>query len=339
MTGVAAGDDAVCLIVQPIHRAGLDLLSSAGIRPIVAPASDRATILAAVPAAHAVITRNSGLAADAMAAAPRLKVIAVHGVGTDAVAMDSATAHGIAVVNTPDVNAPSVAEHALALTFALAKAIPAGDMATRTGDTEFKYRVRLTELAGARFGVVGFGAIGQATARLAKALGMSVSAFSRSQPDAAFAAAGVERAPDLDTLLRGCDVVSLHLPLVAATRGLIGARELALMKPGALLINTGRGGLVDEEALAAALANGRIAGAGLDAFASEPLPTTSPLVRLPNVILTPHVAGSTVQALERMALLAATQVIDVLAGRRPPHLVNPSVWGDRTAFGSAKEAP
>ena len=339
MTGVSPGGGAVCLIVQPIHQAGLDLLSSAGIRPVVAPAHDRVTILAAVPAAHAVITRNAGLAADAIAAAPHLKVVAVHGVGTDAVAMDAATARGIAVVNTPAVNAPSVAEHALALTFALAKAIPASDLATRTGDTEFKYRVRLTELAGAHFGVVGFGAIGQATARLAKALGMSVSAFSRSQPDAAFAAAGVERAPDLDVLLRGSDVVSLHRPLVAATRGLIGGRQLALMKPGALLINTGRGGLVDEDALAAALAEGRIAGAGLDAFASEPLPTTSPLVRLPNVILTPHMAGSTVQALERMAVLAASQVIDVLAGRRPPHLVNPSVWNDRTALGSAGEAP
>jgi D-3-phosphoglycerate dehydrogenase len=230
------------------------------------------------------------------------------------------------VVNTPDVNARSVAEHAIALTFALAKAIPAADAATRSGDDAFKYRARLTELDGLAFGIVGFGAIGRITAKLAQALGMRVSAFSRSRPDADFTEAGIERAPDLRHLLARSDVVSLHLPLVPDTRGLIGAAELALMKPGAILINTGRGGLVDEGALAVALEAGDLGGAGLDAFAIEPLPTGSPLARLSNVVLSPHVAGSTVQALERMAELSARQVVDVLSGRRPAHPVNPQVW-------------
>jgi D-3-phosphoglycerate dehydrogenase len=326
MMTVAAGDAPVCLIVQPIHRAGLDLLAAAGITPVVASSTDRSSILTAVTTVQAVITRNLGLATEAIATAERLRVIAIHGVGTDGVALDAATARSIAVVNTPGVNARSVAEHAIALTFALAKAIPAGDAAARAGNFDFKVGARLTELAGARFGIVGFGAIGQATAAIARALGMQVSAFSRSQPDGILAATGVERCPDLDTLLSESDVVSLHLPLVGATRGLIGARELALMKPQAFLINTGRGGLVDEDALARALAASQIAGAGIDVFSVEPLPLTSPLIGLPNVILTPHMAGSTTQALERTAILAAAQVIDVLAGRRPPHLVNPTAW-------------
>ncbi len=326
--------DKTCLIVQPIHTTGLDILERAGIRSIRAGSGSADAVLAAIPQADAVITRNNGLSAEAIAAAPRLKVIAVHGVGTNAVAVDAAAARGIPVVNTPDVNARSVAEHAIALTFALAKAIPAADSATRTGDDSFKYRVQLTELDGLSFGIVGLGAIGKATARLAKALGMRVSAFSRSRPHSDFATEGIARAPDLASLLAGSDVVSLHLPLVSDTRGLIGAAQLALMKPGAFLINTGRGGLVDEEALAQALAAGRLGGAGLDAFSVEPLPVDSPLARLPNVVLSPHVAGSTVQALERMAALSARQVVDVLSGRRPPHPVNAEVFDVPQAAGA-----
>lgn len=315
-----------CLIVQPISRVGLDILEKAGIRPALAPSSAPAAILAAVEHADAVITRNHGLSAEAIAAAKRLKVISVHGVGTNAVAVEAATARNIAVVNTPGVNARSVAEHAIALTFAVAKAIPAADAATRAGDDTFKYGVRLTELAGLTFGVVGFGAIGKATALLAKALGMRVRAFSRGRPDTDFAEAGIERAPDLPSLLAGSDVVSLHLPLVAETRGLLGEPELRMMRQGAFLINTARGGLIDEAALAEALRTGRLGGAGIDTFAVEPLPDTSPLVRLPNVVLSPHLAGSTVQALDRMAELSARQVVDVLTGRKPPHPVNPEIW-------------
>ena len=316
----------VCLIVQPIHAAGLELLTAAGIRPLALPDSNAATVLAAVGEADAVITRNNGLSAESIAAAPRLRVIAMHGVGTDAVATEVATERGVVVVNTPHVNAQSVAEHVLALTFALAKAIVPADTATRNGDLAFKYRVTLTELHQSTIGIVGFGAIGQATARLARALGMRVLVQSRNQSDDVLASAGAERAADLDALLRASDVVSLHVPLNASTRGLIGARELAAMKPTAFLINTARGGVVDEAALAAALAQGRIAGAGLDVFSTEPLPTTSALAGLANVVLTPHLAGSTVQAMQRMAGAAASQVVDVLSGRRPRHLVNPAVW-------------
>jgi len=315
-----------CLIVQPIHASGLDLLAQAGIEPVAAPSYDAPAIVRAMVGMDAVITRDAGLGAPAMAAAPTLRVIGVHGVGTDPVDIEEATARGICVVNTPGTNVRAVAEQALALTLALAKAVPLADAAARAGDFGFKYRVPLRELAGATFGVVGFGAIGRATATLAGAFGMRVIGVSRSQPDAAFLEAGVARADSLDALLRASDVVSLHLPNTAATRGVIGARELALMKPGAFLINTSRGALIDEEALILALNERRIGGAGLDVFAHEPLAADSPFTRLDNVVLSPHIAGSALEALQRTALRVAEQVIDVLAGRRPPHLVNPQVW-------------
>jgi D-3-phosphoglycerate dehydrogenase len=150
--------------------------------------------------------------------------------------------------------------------------------------------------------------------------------FSRSQPAEALAARGVTALPSLADLLSIADFVSLHLRLTPATRGLIGAAELALMKRDAFLINTSRGPLVDEAALVTALRRGTIAGAGLDVFEREPLDTRSPLVGLDNVVLSPHVAASTEEALERTAVLTATQIVDVLEGRRPPHLVNPEVW-------------
>jgi D-3-phosphoglycerate dehydrogenase len=311
------------LILQPIHPAGFEALRHAGIEPRLATNREPATLKREIAGAGAVITRDAPVDAELIAAAPRLEVIGVHGVGVDPIAIDAATGRGIAVCNTPGANARSVAEHALALTFQLAKAIGGADRAVRAGDLTFKYRAHLVELEGATFGVVGFGDIGCATARLARALGMNVVAWSRSRPDAAFAAEGVRRVADLATLLSESDVVSLHLPAVAGTRGLIGRAELARMKPGAFLINTARGALVDEAALAEALQAGTIAGAGLDVFAQEPLPATSPLRTLDNVVMTPHVAGSTEAALRRTAVAVAEAVIAVLRGDRPAHLLNP----------------
>ena len=152
------------------------------------------------------------------------------------------------------------------------------------------------------------------------------SAISRSQPPEILAAAGVEPLASLADLLAAADFVSLHLRLHPATRNIIGARELGLMRRDAFLINTSRGPLIDEQALVTALRDRAIAGAGLDVFAHEPLPLDSPLIALDNVVLSPHVGASTQEALERTAVLTADQIVDVLAGRRPPHLVNPEVW-------------
>jgi D-3-phosphoglycerate dehydrogenase len=315
-----------CLIVQPIHPAGAEVLTRAGIRPVAASSADPASILREIVGASAVITREAGLAAEAIEAAPLLRVIASHGIGTDPIAVETATRRGVAVTNAPHANVRSVAEQALALTLALAKSVVGADAAVRAGDRSFKYDARLVELSGAVFGVVGFGNTGRATAALARSVGMRVVGLSRSQPDAAFAAAGVERVADLGALLAVSDVVSLHLRVTAATRTVIGERELALMKPHAFLINTSRGAFIDETALAAALRDGMIGGAGLDVFQREPLPPDSPLLALSNVTFSPHIAGSTRQALERTAVMAAEQVVAVLAGRKPAHLVNEEVW-------------
>ncbi|QJP14974.1 hydroxyacid dehydrogenase [Starkeya sp. ORNL1] len=316
----------VCLVLQAIHAAGIERLRKAGCKVRFASSLDPAVLAREIADACAVLTRDARVDDALMAAAPRLAVIGVHGTGVDNIAVEAATARGIAVVNTPGANARSVAEHALALTFHLAKSIGIGDRAARQSDGTFKYSSRLVELDGATFGVIGFGAIGRATARLAKALGMEVIGWSRSQDDDAFAAEGVRRVPSLDDVLSESDVVSLHVPSNPATRGMIGRDQLARMKPNAYLINTARGALIDEAALAEALVAGRIAGAGLDVFAVEPLPASSPLIGLDNVVLTPHVGGSTEAALYRAATTLADEVLAVLEGAKPDHLVNEAVW-------------
>lgn len=323
------GSPGTCLIVQPIHESGLARLRAAGLE--IRAATGLAPAILAREAADcvAVITRNGGFPAEAVEAAPRLRVIGVHGTGTDPVAVPDATRAGIAVVNTPGANALSVAEHAIGLIFALAKAIPQADRAMRDGDHDFRYGARLVELAGLTLGLVGFGAIGQTTGRLAAALGMKILAYGPTRPDSDFEALGAARAASLSDLLAQADVVSLHLPLTAQTRGLIGRDELSRMRPGAFLINTARGALVDEDALAEALAAGTISGAGLDVVSGDALPHDHPLHREPRVILTPHVAASTEAALIRAAERVADQVIAVLADRRPPNLVNAEVWDRR----------
>jgi D-3-phosphoglycerate dehydrogenase len=314
-------------MVQPIHAAGVQRLQAAGIEPRLATASDMRTVAAEIGDAHAVITRSAGLDHQAIDAAPHLRVIGNHGVGLDPVDVERATELGIAVINTPGANAISVAEHAVALALAVAKRIPAADSAVRAGDAGFKYRVDLHELTGKTVGVVGFGAIGRRTAA------MFVAAFSMrllvhspgAQPDDV-AALGGQRCDDIDDLLRASDVVTLHVPLRPSTRGLLGTREIALLRPGAILVNTSRGAVIDEGALVDALRAGRLAGAGLDVFASEAMPLDHPLLSLDRVVLSPHVAGSTDEALARTAVQVADGVIDVLEDRRPRHLVVPEMW-------------
>jgi D-3-phosphoglycerate dehydrogenase len=277
----------------------------------------------------AAITRNAGFSGRQMKTLKNLRVIAVHGVGYDPVDVETATQLGVAVTNTPGTNERSVAELAIALMFALAKQVVAADAAAREGDFGFKYSADLTEIAGLTLGILGFGAIGRQTAAIGRALGMRVVALSKHQPDAVFERLGVVRASSLQTLLSDSDVVSLHLPATPSTRNLIGREELALMKPTSLLINTGRGSTVDEDALVDALREGRIRGAGLDVFRSEPLDPNHPLCSLQNVILSPHLAGSTEAALRRTAIASAECVLAVLADKRPETLVNPQVWPSR----------
>jgi len=246
-------------------------------------------------------------------AASRIRVVARVGVGYDSVDVAGASELGILVTNTPGANRDSVAEHAIALLLAVAHGYPARDKEARSGVWQ---RNVLPRLAGRTIGLVGLGAIGKATALRAKALGLTVIA-SDVQPDAAFAAEHDVRLCPFDELIATADVVSLHLPCTPDTIDLINADVLGRMKPGSILINTARGGLVDEDALVEALRSGHLAGAGLDVFKVEPLPAESPLTELDNALLCPHMGGIDAKALSDMAQLAAESVVALHNGDWP----------------------
>ena len=316
-----------CLIIQPIHPAGHAVLARAGIRPVAASSADPAVVLREVRTASAVITREAGLSGEAMEAAPLLRVVGLHGVGTDPIAVDAATRLGIAVINAPHSNVRSVAEHAVGLAFVLAKSVLRADHSVRTGDRSFKYTARLRELHGAVFGVVGFGNIGRATADLARAVGMRVVGYSRSQPPEILAAAGVE---PLASLAEPSRRRRFRLAPSPPPPGYAQHHRRARARPDAA-----RG--VPHQHVARCpdrrgrrwswhSATGQSPAPGSTSSQQEPLPINSPLIALDNVVLSPHVGASTQQALERTAVLTADQIVDVLAGRRPPHLVNPEVW-------------
>src|SRR5437764_8676528 len=249
-----------------------------------------------------------------------MRLLSLWGTGTDNVDLTAAERRTVTVTNTPGVSAISVAEHALALMLAVARGIPGQDLAVREGRWP---RGQGIELYGKTLGVIGLGAIGRRLAQLGHAIGMRVIAWSM-HPNPALGFELVE----LEQLLRASDVVSLHVRLSPDTNGMIGVRELAMMKPTAILVNTARGTIVDEEALIEALSAKRIAGAGLDVFSAEPLPAGHALTRLSNVVLTPHSAGITPEALEAGLQMAVDNVLEFLAGRPantvvpPPHHVD-----------------
>jgi phosphoglycerate dehydrogenase-like enzyme len=238
---------------------------------------------------------------------PGMRLVSLWGTGTDNVDLPSAERHGVTVTNTPGVSAFSIAEHALALMLAVARRIPRNDAKVRQGRWP---RGQAIQMHGKTLGIVGLGAVGRQFARLGAGIGMRVIAWTM-HPDPAL---GFDLVP-LDDLVRTSDVVSLHLRLSGDTRGFLGRAQLERMKPSAVLINTARGPIVDEAALVEALTRGRIAGAGLDVFDVEPLPAGHPLARLENVVLTPHSAGITPEALEAGLALSITNVWNFLRGR------------------------
>jgi len=253
--------------------------------------------------ATVAITNKVPLRAEALAQLPELKMVAVAATGTDNVDLAACRARGIAVANIRDYSVVSVPEHCFTLMLALRRNLRAYVADVEAGRWEHSSRFCLLDhpigdLAGSRLGIVGYGALGRRVAQIGRAFGMEVRATSRSPVDEA----DVTQLP-LDELLASCDVISLHLPLNEQTRHMIGARELGLMQPSALLINTARGGLVDEAALAEALMRRSIGGAGFDVLSKEPPAQDNPLLglRLPNFILTPHVAWASGGAMQTLA--------------------------------------
>jgi D-3-phosphoglycerate dehydrogenase len=263
--------------------------------------------------AHGIISRQGPVTAAAMAAAPNLRVIARHGVGVDDVDVAEAARRGILVTRAPGSNAGATAEHALALILALVKRLPQQAATIAAGGWRGPADSG-GDLDGLRLGLVGLGDIGRRVARLAQAFGMHVTAYSPSAPDLP----GVARAPSLGALLPGADVLSLHCPLRPETYHLVAAPELAALPPGAFLVNTARGGLVDEAALLASLDRGHLAGAALDVFEQEPPPPDHPLRRHPRLLATAHAAGVTPASFARMGVMAAECVVAALTGRPVP---------------------
>jgi len=291
----------------------------------------RADLLEAVAGADGFLSMiTDAVDAELMDAAPRLRVVSNMAVGYNNIDVAAATARGIVVTNTPGILTEATAELAFALILAAARRVVDLDRRTRAGEwTCWAPLLFLSrEVSGKTLGVVGLGRIGRAVARRARAFGMRVLYHSRSRLEAAEERdLGVEYA-EKDELLATADFVSLHVPLSAETRHLIGRRELDLMKPTAYLINTSRGPVVDEAALVEALKARRIEGAGLDVYENEPMLTPG-LAALDNAVLLPHVGSATVETRAKMARMAAENLLSALRGERPAHVVNPEVWPRR----------
>lgn len=241
-------------------------------------------------------------------ATPTLKIIVKHGAGVDTVDLDAATEHGVIAATTGDANAAPVAEWAIAAMMSLAREMPTLDREVRGGKWE-KGVYTGREFRGRTLGIVGYGQIGRRVGEMARALGVDVVAYARTRKDPV---EGVRWEADLDRMLANVDILSLHCPLNDETRGLIGRRELELMKSTAILVNTARGAVVDEAALAEALTSGGIAAAALDVFAEEPTPRDNPLLALPNVLVSPHVSAMTEEAMTRMGISTVNQILDYL---------------------------
>lgn len=299
---------------------------------ILGPGTDDDRYAGIDDAAGAVVG-SSPYDATVMDRAPGLRVIARTGIGYDAVDVAAATVRGIAVCNTPDGPTISTAEHAVTLMLMVAKGVKASEAALTTGTTAGSYaRHAGIELAGKTLGLVGFGRIAQRVGAIAQGIGMRVVTYDPYVDPAALPGT-VVRVDELDDLLRVADVVSVHVPLTEASRGMFGPRRFATMRRGAVFVNTARGGLVDQDALLAALDTGQLSGAGLDVTTPEPLPADHPLLGRDDVVVTPHVASATAEGKVRMLRAAFEQALAVLRGERPENLVNPEVW-DRVAAGS-----
>ena len=276
-------------------------------------------LLAMCHDAAGAIVSTDPFTADVLRDSPGLQVIARTGVGTDCIDIDAATALGVAVTTTPGANEETVADHALAMMLALLRRIPENDVGVRNGQWNRTGVHTARLLSGTTVGLVGYGHIGRLVARRLEGFDVELLVA-----DPALAGSESPRPVELDDLLARSDIVSLHVPLIAATRNMIDRRALGLMQPHAVLINTSRGGVVDESALVDALRDGVISGAALDVFEVEP-PGDSPLLTMPNVVVSPHNGGISTKSVDAMLRIATASVIDVLQGRVPDGLVNRAI--------------
>lgn len=301
-----------------------EVLAEAGAELVLAQTGDPDELASLVVDADAILTCFKQVPADVIRAGHRLQVVGRYGIGVDNIDVAEATRLGILVTNVPAYCLDEVAEHALGLLLGLARNIPAYNASVRDGKWDLKAGRPLFRVAGQTLGVMGFGKIGQTLAAKASGFGVKVLAYDPFMDAERIRSRGVEPS-DLDDLLARSDLVSLHVPLTDATRHLINESRLRSMKPTAFLVNTSRGGIIDLDALARALREGWIAGAGLDVFEPERLPRDHPLLALPNLVATPHVAFYSEESVLELERKAARNIADVLLGRLPESVVNRQV--------------
>jgi D-3-phosphoglycerate dehydrogenase len=314
----------VVLIAEKLAPSVLSVLSD-GVEVRHVDGTDRPALLSAVAEADALLVRSATkVDAEVFAATNQLKVVARAGVGLDNVEVPAATARGVLVVNAPTSNIVTAAEHAIALLLATARRIPAADASLRAGEWK-RSAFSGVELNGKTLGIVGLGKIGQLVGQRMAAFGMSLIAYDPYVSPARAAQLGIELLT-LDEVLERADAITIHLPKTPETKGLIGKDQLAKVKPGVLIVNAARGGLIDEDALAEAVREGRVGGAGIDVFVTEPT-TASPLFELPNVVVTPHLGASTAEAQDRAGTDVARSVLLALAGDFVPDAVNVASGG------------
>jgi D-3-phosphoglycerate dehydrogenase len=314
----------VVLIAEELAPAALAVLAEdCDVRHV--DGADRAALLPAIADADAVIVRSATqIDAEALTAAGRLKVVARAGIGLDNVDVDAATARGVLVVNAPVSNIVSAAEHAVALLLSAARNIPAANASLKAGQWKRSSFTGI-EVSEKTVGVVGLGRIGQLFAQRMAGFGVRLVAYDPYLPAARAGQLGIELM-SLDELLAQSDFISIHLPKTPETKGLIGERELSLVKPGAILVNAARGGLVDEHALAQALKEGRLGGAAVDVYSTEPC-TDAPFFDDPKAVVTPHLGASTAEAQDKAGLAVARSVRLALAGDFVPDAVNVQTGG------------
>lgn len=308
------------LIAGKLHPKGLALLDCApGVTYDHVEEISEASYQTCLASADAMVIRTQPLQAASIAKAPRLKIVSRHGVGYDAVDVAALNARNIPLCIVGDVNSVSVAEHAMMLILACAKQLIRSDNSVRHGPWGWRNKLEAAEISGKRLLIIGYGRIGRHLARMASGFSMEIRAVDPYLATAGWPAADLASPTDLAAGLAWADVVSVHVPKAGAA--LIGAAELASMKPGAIIVNTARGGVVDELALADALREGTVAAAGIDVFDAEPPGPDHPLIGFDEVILTPHIAGLTQQAAERMAISSVQNVLDFFAGQLAADLI------------------
>ncbi len=312
------------LLTEPINPAGIEILNQVA-EVIENGGKEASSIIEKGKEADGVLIRSAKITDEIMAAMPNLKVIGKHGIGVDNIDVEAATRRGIMVVNAPESNVNAVAEHSLCMILALSKHLLQMDKEVRNNNFAMRTQVENIELSGKKLGLLGFGRIARLLAKKCKALDMEILAYDPFITKEQAKDAGVEKVETLEEILEISDFISLHLPLTKETQNLIGKNQLLKMKKSAFIINAARGGIINEADLYEALTQNIIKGAALDVFNDEPPKADSPLFTLPNVLLSPHNAALTDNALVAMATQSAQGICEVLSGKKPTYLVNPQV--------------